>query len=217
MSVDSIAKVALFGFESLEVLSNKPSIPFSKNREGMNIGEGCALFILEKSENFNDDKERGINILGIGESTGIYHSTTPNPEADEEILAIKDALDDANLSPQDIDYINLHGTGTLANDLMEGNAIYKVFGDNKPVSSTKQMTGHCLGAGAGIETALCCMLLENFNGQLFPHIYDGEYDESISKVKLVDKNTNEYECCNICMCNSFGFGGTNAILILSKK
>lgn len=217
VSVDSIAKVALFGFESLEVLSNKPSIPFSKNREGMNIGEGCALFILEKSENFNDDNERGINILGVGESTGIYHSTTPNPEADEEILAIKEALDDANLSPQDIDYINLHGTGTLANDLMEGNAVYKVFGDNKPVSSTKQMTGHCLGAGAGIETALCCMLLENFNGQLFPHIYDGEYDESISKVKLVDKNTNEYECCNICMCNSFGFGGTNAILILSKK
>lgn len=213
-SVDSIAKVSLFGFDSLEVLSNKPSIPFSKNREGMNIGEGCAVFILEKSEDLKNDKS--IEILGMGESTGVYHSTTPNPEADEEIVAIKEALEDSKLSPEDIDYINLHGTGTLANDLMEGNAIYKVFGDSTPTSSTKQMTGHCLGAAAGVETALCCKLLEKFDGKLFPHIFDGEYDEAIPKINLVDK-VSEYNRCKICMCNSFGFGGTNAILILGKN
>ena len=205
--VDTLAKVPLYGFNSLEVLSDKPSIPFSKNRCGMNISEACTVFIVEKNTNY------GIEIMGIGESSDVYHSTTPDPQAKEAIKAINEALNEAKIRPEDIDYINAHGTGTIANDIMEAHAINSVFSDTVPVSSTKPMTGHCLGAAAGIETALCCKLIENFKGKYYPHMYDGEYDEKIDKIKLV-KTNDKYTKCNICMCNSFGFGGTNTILIL---
>lgn len=208
--VDSLAKIPIYGFSSLEVLSNKPSIPLSKNREGMNIGEACVVFLLEK------DAEKGIKVMGIGESSDIYHSTTPDPKAKEAVNAINQALNNANLTPNDIDYINLHGTGTVANDIMEANAVYKVFASNVPVSSTKPMTGHCLGAGAGIETALCCKLIENFDGRLYPHVYDFEYDKTLPEINIVKKNQN-YDRCKICMCNSFGFGGANAIMIIGKE
>ncbi len=209
--VDSLAKIPIYGFNSLEILSDKPSIPFSKNRSGMNLGEASAIFIVE-----NDDNKKGIKVMGIGESSDIYHSTAPDPEAKEAINAIKSALKDANIYPKDIDYINMHGTGTIANDFMEAKAINKIFSNNVPVSSTKQLTGHCLGAAAGIETALCCKLLENFDGRLYPHIYDNDYDTTLPQVNLVSKN-NKYPKCNICMCNSFGFGGTNAIMIMGKN
>ena len=207
---DRLAKVPIYGFNSLEVLSNKPSIPFSKNRAGMNMGEASAVFIVE-----NDDNKKGIKIMGIGESSDIYHSTTPDPEGKEAIIAIQKALKESDICPNDIDYINAHGTGTVANDIMEANVINKIFSDKVPVSSTKQMTGHCLGAAAGIETALCCKLLDSFDGRLYPHIYDGEYDNELPKINLVQKGK-KYSKCNICMCNSFGFGGANAIMIMGK-
>ena len=207
--VDTLAKVPIFGFNSLEVLSPSPSIPFSRNRNGMNIGEASSVFILEK------ESPKGIKVLGIGESSDVYHPTTPDPQGREAINAIQSALSEAHLTPSDIDYINAHGTGTVANDIMEANAIYKIFKNTVPVSSTKPLTGHCLGAAAGIETALCCKLIENFDGRLFPNAFDGEFDDTLPPIKLVDKNSN-YKQCNICMCNSFGFGGSNAILILGK-
>ena len=206
--VDPLSKVSLYGFNSLEVLSQEPSIPFSKNRSGMNIGEACAIFIAEK-------EGEGIKVSGIGESSDTYHMTTPDPEGTEAINAIKQALTEANLKPADIDYINAHGTGTIANDIMESNAIYKVFNDNVPVSSTKQLTGHCLGAASGIEIALCCKLIENFNGKLYPNIYDDVFDDNLPPVQLVNKGKT-YTSCKTVMCNSFGFGGTNAIIILEK-
>ncbi len=208
--VDSLAKVPIYGFNSLEVLSDKPSVPFSKNRCGMNIGEGCAIFIAE------NDSSNGIKILGIGESSDIYHLTTPDPQAKEAINAMNSALNEAGLKPEDIDYINAHATGTIANDIMESGAIYKVFNDKTPVSSTKPLTGHCLGAAAGIETALCCKLLDSFDGRLYPHIFDKNYDKSLPKMNLVELGK-KYQKCNVCMCNSFGFGGTNAIMIMGKN
>ena len=207
--VDSLAKVPVYGFNSLEVLSDKPCMPFSKNRSGMNIAEASAVFIVEK------EAEKGIKVMGLGESSDIYHATTPDPDAKEAINAIKLALDDANIEADDIDYINAHGTGTIANDIMESNAIDTIF-SNTPVSSTKPMTGHCLGAGAGIEVALCAKLIEKFDGRLYPHVFDGCYDNTLKKINLVEKNK-KYEKCDIVMCNSFGFGGTNAIMILGRK
>ena len=205
---DSLAKTSLFGFDSLELLTEKPSIPFSKNRCGINIGEGAAVFIVEK------DVSNGIEIMGIGENTDTYHATTPDPEATEAKKAIMVALSDAKITVKDVDYINLHGTGTFANDLMEAKAVFETLG-NTPSSSTKSLTGHCLGAAASIETALCCKLLDSFDGKLFPHIFDGVYDDGIAKINLAEKNT-VYKKCNIVMCNAFGFGGANAILILGK-
>ena len=154
--------------------------------------------------------------MGLAESSDIYHSTTPDPDAIEAIKAINMALDDAKIKPNEIDYINAHGTGTSANDIMEANAIYSVFSSNVPVSSTKPLTGHCLGAGAGIEVALCLKLIENFDKRLYPNIYDNCFDDDLKKIKLVQKQE-KYEKCDICMCNSFGFGGTNAIMILGRR
>lgn len=205
--VDPIAKLPVAGFKALEVLTEERTNPFSKNRRGMNIGEGGALFVLEK------DKE-GIKLLGIGETSDAYNTATPDPGAKEAVNAIQTALNDAKLKPSDIDYINLHATGTIANDLMEARAVYEVFKDSVYASGTKPLTGHCLGAAASIETALCIMILKT--GIMIPHIYDGEYDEELPKIKLVEKNNLKSDKMNICMCNAFGFGGTNAVLVIGK-
>lgn len=207
VGVDSLAKVPIYGFDSLEILSAEQTIPFSKNRKGINIGEGVAVFIVENGIP-NDDE---IEIAGIGETTDSYHATTPDPEGLEAERAIRMALG----KHKTVDYINLHGTGTSANDLMEGRAIYNVFASKVPASSTKPLTGHCLGAAASIETALCCKLLEKGKGQVFPHIYDNEYDETIPKIFLADKNTSLNKI-NSCLCTSFGFGGTNTAILLTK-
>ena len=200
--VEPIAKVPLYGFDSLEILSKERSLPFSKNRKGINIGEGAAAFIVKC-------EDRGIEVAGIGETTDFYHSTTPDPEGVEAQRAIRLAL--GNIKPEEIDYINLHGTGTPANDLMEANAIFNIFGNRVPASSTKPLTGHCLGAAASIETALCCKLLENKKSP-FPHIYDGEYDETLPKIWLADKETKRE--VKTCLSTSFGFGGTNCAIVL---
>lgn len=207
--VDSLAKVPIFGFNSLEVLSPQATNPMSKNRAGINIGEAVAVFVVA-----NEGGE--IEITGIGETTDIYHNTTPDPEAKEEIVAIKKALENSNLTPEDIDYINMHGTGTVANDLMEARAINEIFGNSTYTSSTKPLTGHCLGGASSIETALCCKLLENNSKQVFPHIFDNQYDETLPKIKLAKKDT-KLDRLKTCMNLSFGFGGTNAVMILRKK
>lgn len=208
IGVDSIAKLPIFGFNSLEVLSPNPTNPFGANREGINIGEGVAAFILAKQENPE------IEILGIGETTDIYHSTCPDPMAKESIKAIQFAMKEANLSPNQINYINLHGTGTVSNDIMEAQAINFIFGENIPCSSTKPLTGHCLGAAAAIEVALCCELLKKRKTKLYPHVYNGEYDPSLPKIKLVKSEENDIFNIKTCLCTAFGFGGTNAAIIL---
>ena len=209
---DEISRFPLAGFSSLEVLSEERSIPMSKNRKGMNISEAGALFLLEKNG-------QGIQIVGIGETSDAYHASTPDPDGVQAAKAIQMALDEAGLSPDDIDYINLHGTGTISNDIMESNAVYKVFKDKVPASSTKPLTGHCLGAAASIEVALCCMALEK--NMLLPHIYDGEFDDTLPPIRLVNKNNEilnqvQNDVKNV-ICNAFGFGGTNAVIVLSKK
>ena len=206
--VDTIAPMPSYGFHALEVLSHQKTNPFSKNRTGISLGEGGALFLLEKG------KGNGIKILGIGETSDAYHSATPDPEGVQASIAIQQALDEAGLKANDIDYINLHGTGTVSNDLMEANTVYKVFGNKVPASSTKPLTGHCLGAAASVETYICYEILKGQRA-LPIHEFDGEYDETLPKINLVDKNTSKKDI-KTCMCTSFGFGGTNAVVILGK-
>lgn len=205
--IDTIARMPTYGFHTLEVLSHEKTNPFSKNRRGISIGEGGALFLLTKNSG-------DVKILGIGETSDAYHSATPDPEGTQAVKAIQTALDEAKLPPYGIDYINLHGTGTISNDLMEANAIYKVFGNKVPASSTKPITGHCLGAAAAVETYICYEILKG-KRNLPIHNFDGEYDESLPKIQLVDKNISPANI-KTCMCTSFGFGGTNAVLILGK-
>ena len=161
----------------------------------------------------NDGAIRPVTLLGIGETSDAYHSATPDPDGVQAVKAIQDALDDANLKPEDINYINLHGTGTISNDLMEANAIYRVFGDKVPASSTKPYTGHCLGAAASIEAFICYQILKG-ERNLPIHKFDGEYDETLPKINLVTENTPQKDV-KVCMSTSFGFGGTNAVVILA--
>lgn len=203
---DALSKLPIFGFHSLEILSENKTNPFSKNRNGINLGEGAALFIVEK------DTE-GIMLKGIGETSDAYHSATPDPKGIEAERAMKIALKEANLVPDAIDYINLHGTGTKTNDLMEANAVYKLFGCCTEVSATKPLTGHCLGAAASIETALCCHIIKN--NKIIPHVYDGKYDYALPEINLITKPVNKK--INNVLCNAFGFGGTNAVMILGRE
>lgn len=215
--IDTIAPMPTYGFHALEVLSHDKTNPFSKNRTGISLGEGGALFLLTKKKTGGQEDRKTSNyirLLGIGETSDAYHSATPDPEGTQAAVAIQKALDDAKLSPCDIDYINLHGTGTISNDLMEANAIYKIFQDKVPASSTKPLTGHCLGAAASVESFICYEILKG-KRNLPIHEYDGEYDETLPKINLVDKNNVNTNVTN-CMCTSFGFGGTNAVIILGK-
>ena len=239
--VDTLASMPSYGFHALEVLSHERTNPFSKNRDGISLGEGGALFVVTKAANVGRDCEitdeystRGdcrvgktqcphkndgiihpVTLLGIGETSDAYHSATPDPDGVQAVKAIQDALDDANLKPEDIDYINLHGTGTISNDLMEANAIYRVFGDKVPASSTKTYTGHCLGAAASIEAFICYQILKG-ERNLPIHKFDGEYDETLPKINLVTENTPQKDA-KVCMSTSFGFGGTNAVVVLAAK
>lgn len=228
--IDTLAAMPSYGFHALEVLSHEKSNPFSKNRDGISLGEGGALFVLTKDVKMQkcldvksitnvgrickSDNEI-VALVGIGETSDAYHSATPDPEGVQAVRAIQLALDDARLKAEDIDYINLHGTGTVSNDLMEANAIYKVFGDNVPASSTKPFTGHCLGAAASIEAFICYQILKG-ERNLPIHKYDNEYDENLPKINLVNSNT-ENKKINTCMSTSFGFGGTNAVVIMGNK
>lgn len=228
--IDTLAAMPSYGFHALEVLSHEKSNPFSKNRDGISLGEGGALFVLTKDVKIQkcldvksitnvgrickSDNEI-VALLGIGETSDAYHSATPDPDGVQAVRAIQLALDDAGLKAEDIDYINLHGTGTVSNDLMEANAIYKVFGDNVPASSTKPFTGHCLGAAASIEAFICYQILKG-ERNLPIHKYDNEYDENLPKINLVNSNT-ENKKINTCMSTSFGFGGTNAVVIMGNK
>lgn len=228
--IDTLAAMPSYGFHALEVLSHEKSNPFSKNRDGISLGEGGALFVLTKDIKMQkcldvklitnvgrickSDNEI-VALLGIGETSDAYHSATPDPDGVQAVRAIQLALDDAGLKAEDIDYINLHGTGTVSNDLMEANAIYKVFGNNVPASSTKPFTGHCLGAAASIEAFICYQILKG-KRNLPIHKYDNEYDENLPKINLVNSNT-ENKKINTCMSTSFGFGGTNAVVIMGNK
>lgn len=214
-AADALCKMPVFGFHSLEVLSDKPSIPFSKNRNGINIGEGAGVFLLEKEP----DSKSSVLLCAIGETSDAYHCATPDPEGVQAAKAIEKALSESGLKSEDISYINLHGTGTISNDLMEANAVYKVFKNSVPVSSTKSQTGHCLGASAAVEAALCCAMLDdavNRDGYLLPHKFDGEFDDKLPQLSLV-KYGQKSDKIKYVMNNSFGFGGSNAVMILGKQ
>jgi 3-oxoacyl-[acyl-carrier-protein] synthase-1 len=211
--VDNLCSFAVNGFDALEALSNDHSIPFDKDRNGINIGEACALFILSP---VNLDGE-GIRLLGIGESSDAFHITSPDPTGEYAAAAMKSALKNANLTPSQIDYINLHGTGTIANDVMESAAVNLVFGSDVYCSSTKPLTGHTLGAGGALEIAVCWLLLSSFNKEreLPPHHWNHKADEAMKPVKLVNKAT-KADKLSCCLSSSFAFGGSNTCVVVGR-
>ena len=181
---DLASETVLLGFSALEAVSDQICNPFSKNRKGITLGEGAAFFVLKKGTSDSMD----IELLGWGESADAHHMTAPRPDGSGARTAMQSALNMAKISPGDVDYINLHGTGTPLNDIMEARAITAVFAGNAPpLSSTKPITGHTLGAAGALELALCRMALTE--SALPPHCWDGQRDSEIPDFNFVAPET----------------------------
>jgi len=204
---DIISDTVFAGFHALEAISDSLTNPFSKNRKGINLGEGAAFFILEAEEN------SPVELLGAGESADAYHMTAPGTDGAGPAKAMKAALVEAELKAQQIGYINLHGTGTELNDKTEALAMKAVFDEAPPISSTKPITGHTLGAAGALEAAICWMILTEKRG-LPVHCWDGVRDEEIPVFPV---GGDGQKTPSICMSNSFAFGGCNVSLILGRR
>ncbi len=203
--VDSLCFSTLYGFSSLGLVSHRPCRPWDAERDGMNIGEGAGFALLEKK----DGGVAGVALLGYGESSDAYHMSSPHPEGAGAAAAMKSALAMAGVTPDAIDYINLHGTGTRANDVSEDRAVMKVFGGGTPCSATKGWTGHTLGA-AGITEIL--FALGSIERGFIPGTLNSErLDPALSAGVLLRSRTAPVKCV---LSNSFGFGGSNCSLVL---
>lgn len=210
--VDSLCGLTLQGFGSLEAVSAQRCNPFSANRNGINIGEAAALFLVTKES----PQGQTIALLGAGASSDAHHISAPEPEGRGARQAMLKALADAGLEAGQIGYLNLHGTATLHNDVMESLAVNAVFPAGVSCSSTKPLTGHTLGAAGALEAAFCwlCLSTENRDGRLPPHRWDGATDPQLAPLAFVDGNTRLGERQRYLMSNSFAFGGNNISLIL---
>ena len=217
----SICPIGIAGFENMKALSttediNRASIPFDKERSGFVMGEGAGIVVLEELEHA---KKRGAKIyaelIGFGSTTDAYHITSPNPNGEGGAKAMIRAIEDAGIRPEDIDYINAHGTSTHLNDSTETLAIKTALGETSKkvmVSSTKGNIGHLLGAAGGVEAVICVKAIEN--GIVPPTINYKEKDEECD-LDIVP-NEPRKEKLNIVMSNSLGFGGHNASIIIKN-
>ena len=196
----------MHGFDSLQLVSENPCKPLDQNRDGINLGEASGYAILVRADEGHDDS--GICLLGYGESSDAHHMSHPHPDGLGAKLAMTQALEMASLQPESIDYINLHGTSSRANDLIEGRLISSMFPKSTQVSSTKGWMGHTLGA-AGITEAL--IALDALQRGLIPGSMN--LDELDHELDLSVSNENIQRDMNYVMSNSFGFGGNNCCLV----
>jgi len=204
--VDSLCLTTLYGFNSLELISKQQCRPWDKSRNGINIGEAVGFALLEKGT--QDDS---IALLGYGESSDAYHMSTPHPQGEGAVLAMRQALDSAGLQASQIDYVNLHGTATPSNDAAEDKAMVSVFGTQTPCSSTKGWSGHTLGASGVTEAIITCMAIEH---GLMPMTLNMQQQDPALASMLITQH--KHQNLTYAMSNSFGFGGTNCSLILGR-
>ncbi|MBV7297788.1 beta-ketoacyl-[acyl-carrier-protein] synthase family protein [Enterovibrio paralichthyis] len=207
---DTLCNLTLNGFFGLDSVSSGLCKPFSDERDGINIGEAAAFMLLSLER---PDAPEAIALLGSGDSSDAHHISAPHPEGLGAEVAMRNALADAGLTAADIAYVNAHGTSTPLNDAMESKAIFRVLGDNVPVSSTKPLTGHTLGAASAIEAAICWHLLSH--GLPLPvSIHQQSRDPEIAPIRLATRG--ESLKGHAILSNSFAFGGNNVSLILGK-
>jgi 3-oxoacyl-(acyl-carrier-protein) synthase len=208
---DSLSKFTLNGFNTLMILDKQPCRPFDKGRVGLNLGEGAAFLVLE-SENALAGRTPLCELTGFANANDAYHQTASSPDGYGPFLSMQQAINCAGIKPEAIDYINAHGTGTDNNDLTEGIAIERIFGEYvPPVSSTKPFTGHTLGAAAAIEAVISVLSIRN--NMIFPNLNFREKIEELhfEPVKEIRKDV---RLRNV-LSNSFGFGGNDSTLIFS--
>jgi 3-oxoacyl-[acyl-carrier-protein] synthase-1 len=206
---DSLCLTTLYGFHSLNLTAPGPCRPFDVDRDGISIGEAAGFALLERPEPGASDDD--LLFLGIGESNDAYHMSSPHPEGIGARLAMERALASARLSPDDIDYLNLHGTATIVGDAVEDRAVFELFGGITPCSSTKGQTGHTLGA-AGIVEAIISLLA----------IRHGIIPANANATEIDPKFRSRHLTASVparldrVMSNSFGFGGSNCSLVLGR-
>lgn len=203
--IDSLCLTTLYGFNSLQLVSTRPCRPADAARDGLSIGEAAGFALVRPAR----ERETRPQVLGWGESSDAYHMASPEPEGKGAAHAMQGALAHAGLDRAAIDYINLHGTATPANDLAEDRAVVRVFGDRVPASSTKGWTGHTLGAAGIVETVLALLAIER---DWLPHSLNTEQlDPRIeADIVLTPRSARVERAC----VNSFGFGGSNCSLVL---
>ena len=206
---DSLCLTTLYGFGSLELLARGPCRPFDVHREGISIGEGAGFVLLERADPIPADKP--VLLLGVGESSDGHHMSTPHPEGAGARAAMEGALRSAGVTPNDIDYINLHGTATRSNDAAEDKAVFNLFGDTVACSSTKGSSGHLLGACGVLEAAICAIALRE---EFLPGSTNTQELDPTIRVRYL--LANEQRAARRIMSNSFGFGGSNCSLILGR-
>jgi 3-oxoacyl-(acyl-carrier-protein) synthase len=211
---DSLTKFTLNGFNTLMILDKDYCKPFDEYRQGLNLGEGAGYVVLV-SEKVAGTLQKPVycKLSGYNNSNDAYHQTASSPDGTGSYLAMKTALENAGLKPFDIDYINLHGTGTPNNDSAEGTAVKRLFDPHyPPMSSTKSFTGHTLGASGGIEAVFSALAIRH--GMVYPNLrFETQMQELpfAPETKLLTGQT-----INHVMSNSFGFGGNCTSLIFSK-
>lgn len=207
--IDSLCEMTLYGFNSLQLVSGQPCRPADTERDGINIGEAAGYVLLEKER---QDAEHYL--LGYGESSDAWHMSSPHPEGAGAVQAMLQALARAGLAPSQIDYINLHGTATPANDLAEDKAMMTVFEGKNPCSSTKGFTGHTLGAAGIVGAVFSCIAIEE---NLLPvSLNTQSVDERIQSNIVLESTPDKKSSVDIVMSNSLGFGGSNASLIIGR-
>lgn len=201
--VDSLCKLTLRGFAGLEVLSPRPCRPFSRERAGINIGEGAAWLLIERSGS------GPARLLGVGESSDAFHMTSPHPEGLGALLAMQRAISAGGLDPTEVDHINVHGTGTSQNDAVEGKAIRELLGSEVPVLASKGYCGHLLGAAGATELVFTIAAIEG--GFLPASVGADPVDETIGVAVNVHRRAHVTRAA---LSNSFAFGGSNVSVLL---
>ena len=207
--VDSLCLTTLYGFSSLQLTSTRPCRPFDRSRNGISIGEAAAFVIIERPP--AAPSPDAILLLGIGESSDAHHMSSPHPEGLGARMAMEQALASAGRAPEAIDYINLHGTGTLSNDLAEGRAVLSLFGGATRCSSTKGAVGHTLGAAGAVGAVISAIAL--CHGFMPAGVNTQELDPALPLAYLLHKGA---RAPSLVLSNSFGFGGTNCSLVLGR-
>lgn len=213
---DTMSDFTHAGFSSLELVTSEKCRPFDKNRSGLVLGEGAGILILEE---MNQALRREVNIfaeiIGYGQTSDAYHITKPDPEAQGASCAITMAINDSGISPEEIDYVNAHGTGTLANDAMEAKALHLALGEygkKVPVSSTKPLTGHLLGGAGSVEAIFSIIAINN---DIIPENLNYETPDPECKLNIINGRSKSAEVTTV-LSNSFGFGGSNSAMLLKR-
>ena len=213
--VDTLSPLTINGFNSLGVLSDGMANPFSAQRNGINIGEAAAAFVMTREADFGES----LPLLGYGAGSDAYHMSSPRPDGQGAAQAFQAALTHAALPPEAIGWINLHGTGTQHNDSMESLAVAAIFGCHTPCTSTKPLTGHTLGAAGAIEAAFLWGMVSrrcNPQGRLPAQIWNGERDAALPEIALTDAGSVWQSGQRIGASASFAFGGSNAVVVIGE-